>query len=871
MFKHIINISLFILFVEFSTLHAACTPAGTAGDDIVNCTGTINSFQYFYGGNDTVTLTGVTARTYNNSYWLDEALGGNITTDGNDIFIANNSQFYWVLGFNGDDIFDINNSEFNNAYADTNPGHGVSQRGNDTFHIENSTSFGYILGGNDNDFIEIIDSNVSNVASGYSNIYSSDYTPFDGNDTLILDNVNFTAPLYWSPSSVKGVLVSGRGDDTITFRRGGEVYYVYAGHGNDHIEVFNNVHFNDCNSSLQNTDKCGIYGDESYASELNTSMTPLLHGDDTILLHDGDYSRILIQGGDGSDKITIETPVTITDTLLDGGDDKDNADTFVDQLHFMQWSGDLNGSHLVHWEQIVLDDTSDITFIDTNIAVGNNTGIEPLSNLPYGLSIQNNATLNIFHDFFIDGNLHNASVLNLQDAGIPGKVVTISNDYTSDNGALYLDVTLNDASPSIADKLIVQGNTQGTTTLYINNINGLGGQTPIGDNNGILLIEVKGQSNATFQLSSVLHVGKYNYILHKGSDGNWYLQSEKDLAAIKLLKTVDKVNITKPEMLHYTIALTNTGNIALHSIEVIDMLPDASHQTLILQSGDTNNNHLLDLNEKWIYTTTFSVTQNYIDNGINITNKAKVTTSDGTSALGTVYTKVIQDNNYSFTKQTTSNPLCIGEKLLYTFTVKNLGNTRLKVTNITDDNCQSTIKLKSESLKQNGMLDLNEKQVYSCVSLPVTLFEVKSCKVINIANAAVKINLSNIELKEKTSKVTISIHISDPCPCETSILKRAPLMPSDSHLLSLSSTAATIQWKDNAFNETGFKIYKNDIFIGSTKRDKTSFNINDLQPRTTYTYIIKSYNPYGESYRTTITFTTKDDYSWLPAIYNIML
>ena len=283
-FKTLARVSLLTYFISTSItpLHAACTPAGTAGDDVVSCTGTINAFQFLLGGNDTVTLTNVTARTYANSYWLDEALGGNAVTDGNDIFIANNSQFHWVLGFGGDDRFEILNSEFNNLYADTNPGHGTAQRGNDTILIENAISYGYILGGNDNDYIEIKDSNVSNVASGYSNIYTG----------------------------------------------------------------------------------------------------------------------ILIQGGDGSDKVVIETPTNITATTLNGGDDRDSADTFVDQLSFKQWTGDLNGSQLLNWEQMVLDDNSKITFLDNNLSLGTNTGLDVVSGLPYGLSIQNNAELFIDHSFF---------------------------------------------------------------------------------------------------------------------------------------------------------------------------------------------------------------------------------------------------------------------------------------------------------------------------------------------------------------------------------------------------------------------------------------------------------------------------------------
>ena len=872
MIKLIFFIALYVLFISTAT-HAACTPSGTTGDDIVNCTGTVNGWQQFYGGNDNISLQNVTG---NASYALDDANGITTGTDGQDKFYATNSHFELVLGFGKDDYFEINSSIFSNLYADTYYT-WVQQRGDDTIIIRNSISDGWILGGNDNDTIEIYDSNVSQVVAGYSDVYNNFiYTPHDGNDTILLDHVNCTTPNYYYPT-IPSSIATGNGDDTIEMIHGGEAFIVLGAYGNDTIIIRDGEHFNSCDYNDENNlaRKCGIYGDIEYVLEHSIphddNYMSIHHGDDQIILKDADIRDIVVDGGHGSDIITIHTPVQLSGTLLDGGDDKSIADTFIDQLYFEQWSGDIEGKKLRNWEQIILHDISNITLTDNNMSVGSDNGIDAVSNLPYGLIVEDNSILNIKHSYLIDGNLHNSATINMQDGGVPGEIVTISHDYTSNNGVLYLDVTLDDASPNITDRVVIHGDTQGTTTLYINNINGLGGQTPTGDNEGILLIEVAGNSNAVFQLSNTLHIGKYTYTLHKGSSGNWYLQSQKDLAAIKLVKTVDKTTITKPEMLDYTIVLTNAGNIALNSVEVTDTRPDGSLQTLILQSGDNNHNQKLDLNEKWLYTTTYIVTQEDIDKGITVTNKAKVTTSDGASALGYAYTQIKQHNNYSFTKKTTSNPQCVGDQLFYTFTVKNLGNTRLKVSKITDDNCKSTIKLKSESSQQNQILDLNEEQVYTCTSLPVTVFEAKVCKVINVANIAIKTNLSNTELKEKTSKVTTPINIPDPCPCETTILERSPLMPSDSNVPSLSSTSATIQWKDNAFNEIGFKIYRDNILVGATQKDKTSFSINNLQPRTTYTYIIKSYNKYGISYRTIITFTTKDDYTWLPTIYSLFL
>jgi hypothetical protein len=536
----------YLLFslVLFNQLFGACTPAGTAGNDVVTCTGNIHTAQQFYGGDDSVTLQNVSDVNYTAVYWLDESHSGNPATDGNDTFVSNHSRFFWVFGFSGDDTFMIDHSQFNNAYGDTNPDHVRTQRGNDILLITNSVSYGYILGGNDNDIMTIIDSNVSNVASGYSDIYGQiDYTPFDGNDTILLDYVNFTAPLYWDQNSTEGVVLSGKGDDSIIFRHGGEAYYVYGGHGNDRIEVYDNEHFNACQSSSQITDRCGIYGDESYASEPNATAIPILHGDDAILLHGGDVSGILIQGGDGSDKVLIDTEVVLVDTLLDGGDDRTASDGFVDQIVFNQWMGEVSGTDLKNWEQIIFENSSMVSFTGQIIETGYASTAGGIS---YGLIIRDNATWRQVGDFSIDGNVHNDAIIDMQNGDQPGSILQVAYGYSSDDGAIYLDTVLNDASSVQSDGIVIEGNSSGHTTLYINNIGGVGGQTPTGDNGGILVIQVEGNSLGTFSLGNRLEAGEYLYTLQQGSNGNWYLKSEKKYSCSCeqiLSDSVDTVNI----------------------------------------------------------------------------------------------------------------------------------------------------------------------------------------------------------------------------------------------------------------------------------------------------------------------------------------
>lgn len=106
------------------------------------------------------------------------------------------------------------------------------------------------------------------------------------------------------------------------------------------------------------------------------------------------------------------------------------------------------------------------------------------------------------------------------------KTLTVRGDYTGNGGTLALNTVLGgDASQT--DKLVVQGNTSGTTNVAINNVGGAGAQTV----NGIQVVQVAGTSDGIFSLSGRAVAGAYEYSLLKGgvstpTDGAWYLRSQ---------------------------------------------------------------------------------------------------------------------------------------------------------------------------------------------------------------------------------------------------------------------------------------------------------------------------------------------------------
>ncbi|MBZ9811080.1 autotransporter outer membrane beta-barrel domain-containing protein, partial [Mesorhizobium sp. ESP-6-2] len=116
--------------------------------------------------------------------------------------------------------------------------------------------------------------------------------------------------------------------------------------------------------------------------------------------------------------------------------------------------------------------------------------------------------------------------------GVPG-TLTIAGNYTGNGGTLEIETVLGDDS-SATDRLVVTGDTAGTTTLKVANLGGSGAQTV----EGIKIIDVGGTSAGTFSLAGdyvfegdqAVIGGAYAYRLYKNgvstpADGDWYLRS----------------------------------------------------------------------------------------------------------------------------------------------------------------------------------------------------------------------------------------------------------------------------------------------------------------------------------------------------------
>nr|WP_246864813.1 autotransporter outer membrane beta-barrel domain-containing protein [Citrobacter freundii] len=128
--------------------------------------------------------------------------------------------------------------------------------------------------------------------------------------------------------------------------------------------------------------------------------------------------------------------------------------------------------------------------------------------------------------FTVGGDLVNSGMLatgvNGQQAG---NLLVVNGNYTGNDGHLSLNTALGDDN-SVTDKLVVKGDTSGTTSVSVTNAGGQGAATI----DGIEVIHVDGESNGEFTQAGRIVAGAYDYSLGRGQDensGNWYLTSGK--------------------------------------------------------------------------------------------------------------------------------------------------------------------------------------------------------------------------------------------------------------------------------------------------------------------------------------------------------
>lgn len=171
---------------------------------------------------------------------------------------------------------------------------------------------------------------------------------------------------------------------------------------------------------------------------------------------------------------------------------------------------------------------------DTNIDAGTlKAGSADVFSMTSAFAISSGATLDLNSMDQTLAALTNAGNVNFGTS--TDNILHITGNYTGNNGMLTINAVLGD-DMSKTNKIVIDGDTSGTTFLHVNNRGGTGDATT----SGIEVITVGGSSDGDFILDAqyrtggkpVIVIGAYEYGLYKGNaqgqdTNDWYLISKK--------------------------------------------------------------------------------------------------------------------------------------------------------------------------------------------------------------------------------------------------------------------------------------------------------------------------------------------------------
>ena len=208
------------------------------------------------------------------------------------------------------------------------------------------------------------------------------------------------------------------------------------------------------------------------------------------------------------------------------------------------------------------------------------------------------------------------------------------------------------------------------------------------------------------------------------------------------------------DLIKYTIVATNTGNVTLVDVEIIDSLKNGNGNALYIDTSAWVNRDIAPGKEE-IYTAYYQIDQDAADSGKVInTAFAKATKPDGaefvsladsvtvsmtaTPSISILKTKVENDG--------TNDKMDVGETIDYTITITNTGNVTLDNITLTETltdgkgivtdllNAMTLVSINDATTTQTSItsLEVGDKATYT-VSYTVTQTAMNSGKVTNVA------------------------------------------------------------------------------------------------------------------------------------------
>jgi uncharacterized repeat protein (TIGR01451 family) len=191
------------------------------------------------------------------------------------------------------------------------------------------------------------------------------------------------------------------------------------------------------------------------------------------------------------------------------------------------------------------------------------------------------------------------------------------------------------------------------------------------------------------------------------------------------------------DLIHYTIAVGNPGDIHLSDVTVVDPLID----DLAYVEGDTGDDGVLDLDETWIYEGSYAVTQDDVDAGsvVNVVTAEGVAPNGArVSAEASATVLAIPEASLALEKTGVldagsdgyADP---GELVTYTLVVTNTGTVTLTGVTVTDPLLTDVTFVSGDS-NLDGKMQLDEVWVY-VGTYPITAEDIAAGSVYNLATA----------------------------------------------------------------------------------------------------------------------------------------
>jgi uncharacterized repeat protein (TIGR01451 family) len=222
--------------------------------------------------------------------------------------------------------------------------------------------------------------------------------------------------------------------------------------------------------------------------------------------------------------------------------------------------------------------------------------------------------------------------------------------------------------------------------------------------------------------------------------------------AIALNKTTDREQAAEGDTISYTYTVSNTGNTHLSNVSVAD----DTIEGIEYQSGDTNEDELLDVDETWVFNATHTVSAGDPDALVNTATVCGMDALDRTveSEEASASVDILRP---AIALDKTADPIQAyeGDTIAYTYTITNAGNTPLSAILVTDDEIED-VAYQSGDTNGDGVLDLDETWVFTA---SYTMTAEDTTPLVNTAIASGTDALDHMVSAQASASVAIIVDI----------------------------------------------------------------------------------------------------------------